>query len=238
MAFWGYIIGFGLTLVGSYLLIAKALGPESASRNLHHALPWIVVGFAIALIPFLARLGGQIVWNVLYAGYVISMMGWLLYWPRRKQKAGALLLDVGRTWHNKFLLWIGIAEVAVAAFITWVSWVSLTEFSDPSNTVVDAFLKIIFWWTLALLIVSLGLNKLELRENGLCFLYNLVPWQRMKSYTWEVDYPNTLTIRLRPRLMFFPDTMSIKVPEAHRHNIDQVLQTHIPFSPPDSLALS
>ncbi|MGD1953473.1 MAG: hypothetical protein ACFB14_28075 [Leptolyngbyaceae cyanobacterium] len=238
MAFWGYILVVGLTLVGSYLLLTRVMGQEAASRNLRYALPWIVVGFAIAVIPFLVTLGGQIVWSVLYLGYVVSIGVWLLHWPRRKRKAGALLLNAGRTWHNKFLFWIGIAEVGVATMITWISWVSLTEFADTSNGVVHTSLAVAFWWTLALLIVFLGLNKLELRENGLCFLYNVVPWKRMKSYTWEVTHPSTLTIRVRPRLIFLPDTMSIKVPEMYRDDIDRVIQTYIPFSPPDSLALS
>ena len=238
MAFLAYITVIGLTLVGSYVLLTRTMGQEAASRNLRFSLPWVVTGFMIALIPFLVTLGGQTVWSVLYLIYVVSMGVWWLTWPKRKRQAGALLLNAGRTWHNKIMFWIGIAEVGVAAVITWISWVSLTAFADPSNTVVHTSLKVAFWWTLALLIISLGLNRLELRKNGLCFLYNVVPWQRMRSYTWETTHPNTLTIRVQPRVIFWPDTMSIKVPEKYRDDIDRILQTYIPFSPPDSLALS
>ncbi|MFG6102001.1 hypothetical protein U2F10_07090 [Leptothoe sp. EHU-05/26/07-4] len=238
MAFLGYIVVVSLALLGSYFLLANAVGKEAANRNMGYALPWILVGVAIAFTPFLITIGGQLVWSFFYISYIVSIGVWLFSWPVRKRKAGSLLLDAGRTWHNKMLLWIGLAEVVVALVITWIMVTSPAGISDTSNVVVYIPLKIAFWWTLAMLIISLGLNKLELRENGLCFMYNAIPWQRMKSYCWEVTHPNTLTIRVRPRVVFLPHTMSIRVPQEHRDAMDRVLQTHIPFSPPDTLALS
>ncbi|ESA36887.1 hypothetical protein N836_04830 [Leptolyngbya sp. Heron Island J] len=236
--FFGYIIFIGLVLGAGYLIVARTMGQPVAKRNIGYALPWMLVGLAIALIPTLVTLGGPTIWNSFYLTYVILTGLWLISWPLRKRKAGGLLLNAGRTWHNKCLFWIGLVEVVVAAIITWISWVSLTDFPNASNTVVHTSLKIAFWWMLAILIVSLGLNRLELRENGLCFLYNFIPWQRMKSYAWETNYPNTLTIRLQPRMVFLPGIMSIRVPEAQRDRIDQILKDCISFSPPDSLALS
>lgn len=157
----------------------------------------------------------------------IGMGFWLLSWPVRKRKAGHLLLNAGRTWHNKMLFWIGIAEIAVAAVITWVSVVTLTDLPDISSAIAPAFTKISFWWMVALFIVSVGLNKLELRENGLCFLYTAIPWRRMTSYTWETSYPDILTIRVQPRLLLLPRLMRIRIPAAHRHEIDRIVQTYI-----------
>ena len=236
--FFGYIIFISLVLLGGYLLVARTMGPTVARRNIGYALPWMLVGLALSLTPALVALGGPIIWSSFYLSYVIIVGLWLVSWPLRKRKAGELLLNAGRTWHNKCLFWIGLIEVVIAAMITWISWVSLTEFSNTSNTVVHSSLKVSFWWMLAILIVSLGLNRLELRENGLCFFFNFIPWQRMQSYTWESSHPETLTIRVQSRIFFLPGTMSIRVPEAQRDRIDHVLKDYIPFSPPDSLALS
>ncbi|MEM9977183.1 MAG: hypothetical protein AAF808_06090, partial [Cyanobacteria bacterium P01_D01_bin.2] len=82
----------------------------------------------------------------------------------------------------------------------------------------------------AVFLLSAGLNRLELRENGMCFLYTFIPWQRMKAYTWEASAPNTLTVRIKPRLPLLSDCMSIRVPKACRDDVDQVLHTHIPIS--------
>ena len=77
-------------------------------------------------------------------------------WPVRKRKAGSLQLNVGRTWHNRMLFWIGLAEFAIAAIITWVSWITLTEIASSSTEVIQLSLKVAFWWVLAICIFSLG----------------------------------------------------------------------------------
>lgn len=236
--FLAYGVFVGLVLVLGHVLLARAIGPAAARRNMGHVLPWMFVGFAIAFTVFLLAPLRQTGWSFFYLTYVISSGLWLLSWPWRKRRAGGLLLNAGRTWHHKVLFSVGILEVLIAAIITGLTWVAMTDFVNTSSTVAQLSLKATFWWTVALCILSLGLNKLELRENGLCFLYTVTPWQRMKSYTWETAYPNTLTIRIKPRFPFLPDSMSIRVPGAHRGAIDQIIQTHVPIGTTDSLVLS
>ncbi|MBE9068006.1 hypothetical protein IQ260_15250 [Leptolyngbya cf. ectocarpi LEGE 11479] len=236
--FLSYILSVGLSLLVGYGLLVKAMGQSAARRQMSHALPWIVLGFAIAFTSAFTAVWKQSVWSFIHLAYIISVSLWLLIWPVRKRKAGSLQLNVGRTWHNRMLFWIGIAEFAIAAMITWIAWLTLTEVANSSIEVAQLSLKVAFWWVLAAFIFALGLNKLELRDNGLCFLYNFIPWQRMKSYTWDTNYPNILVIQIHPRFVFLPASMNIRVPEQHRDAIDRVVQTYIPCSPPDSLALS
>lgn len=236
--FLSYILLVGLGLLVVYGLLVKTMGQPAARRQTRHALPWIVLGFAIAFISAFIAVWKQSGWSFIHLAYIISASLWLMSWPVRKRKAGSLQLNVGRTWHNRMLFWLGLAEFAIAAIITGVSWFTLTEIANSSTEVAQLSLKVAFWWALAAFIFSLGLNKLELRENGLCFLYNFMPWQRMNSYTWDTNYPNILVIQIHPRFVFLPASMNIRVPKRHRDAIDRIVQTYIPLSPPDSLALS
>lgn len=236
--FLSYILSVGLSLLVGYGVLVMAMGRPTARRQMNHALPWIVIGIAIAFASAFIAVWKQSGWSFIHLAYIISASLWLVSWPMRKRKAGSLQLNVGHTWHNRMLFWLGIAEFAIAAIITGVSWVTLTAVANSSTEVAQLSLKVAFWWVLATFIFSLGLNKLELRDNGLCFLYNFIPWQRMKSYTWDTNYANILVIQIQPRFVFLPASMNIKVPEQHRDAIDRVIQTYIPGSPPDSLALS
>lgn len=236
--FLSYIIFAGLIFLSGYLIVAKAVGKQAARCNIGHALPWILFGLAIALTSAYVAHWKQSGWSFIHIAYITSVCGWLLGWPVRKRNAGTLLLNAGRTWHNQVLLWVGVAEGAIAAIITWVSWGTLTDVANTSTTVAQLSLKIAFWWMVAAFIISLGLNRLELRENGICFFYNLIPWLRMKSYSWDADYTDTLVILIHPRFAFLPASIAIKVPAKHRDDVDRIIQSQIPFSPPDSLALS
>ncbi|MGD1855212.1 MAG: hypothetical protein ACFB2W_13295 [Leptolyngbyaceae cyanobacterium] len=236
--FLSYVLSVGLGLLAGYGLLVKAMGQPAARRQTNQALPWIVLGFAIAFTSAFVAAWKQSGWSFIHLAYIISASLWLVSWPVRKRRAGSLQLNVGRTWHNRMLFWLGLAEFAIAAVITGIAWLTLTEVAQSSTEVAQLALKVAFWWVLAAFIFSLGLNQLELRENGLCFLYNFIPWQRMKSYAWDTNYPNILVIQMRPRFAFLPASTNIRVPEQRRDAIDRVIQTHIPLSSPDSLALS
>ncbi|MEM9908763.1 MAG: hypothetical protein AAF921_27515, partial [Cyanobacteria bacterium P01_D01_bin.44] len=125
---------------------------------------------------------------------------------------------------SRFLLWIGLLEGIVAAYMTWSS-LSIRDFYSGGS--VSTLVGIIFWWTLTVFFIALGLNNLELRKNGVCFMYTVIPWSRMLSYGWETSKPTTLTIRLKPRLSVLPDFMSVNVPKPHRGAIDRIVAIYI-----------
>ena len=238
MAWFLSCIIFVCLVVLSGYLTARAMGKKAAFRIIGQTLPWMLLGLAIVATSSYVAYWKQSGWSFVHIAYIITVSLWLLSWPVRKRKAGRRLLNAGRTWHNQVLFWVGIAEGAIAAIITWVSWATLMDPANTSTTVAQLSLKIAFWWMIAVFIVSLGLSRLELRENGISFLYQVIPWQRMKVYTWDTVYANTLVIQVYPRLVLLPASMSIKVPENHRDAIDRIIQTRIPFTPPDSFALS
>ena len=222
----GLVLLSVLLISGGHWLTRTALGSFTANRNLRYVLPWLLLGM---LVPLVISLLDSYALNVLYALYAVTVLLWLLSWPLRSRKAGDLLFNAGRTWNNKLLFWIGSLEVGVAAVITWVSLIAIADLPDTPEPMAQLS-KVLFWWTFAVFLLSVGLNRLELRENGMCFLYTFVPWRRMKAYTWETSAPNTLTVRIKPRLPLLSGYMSIRVPKSCRDDVDQVLQTHVPIS--------
>ncbi|MEL6604815.1 MAG: hypothetical protein AAFP20_16510 [Cyanobacteria bacterium J06614_10] len=216
-----------LTMGCGYLWVKQGLGPEAAHRNLRYTLPWLLTGFAIAAVLPLFAFPLSRSWNLLYLLPVIIFSIWGLRWPHRKQRAGDLLLNAGRTWYNKTLFWIGILEGGVATFITWLSFGRLFQ----SATVIDKSLqlpRVAFWWTIAIVLVSLGLSNLEIREKGLCFLYGVIPWRQIRAYRWEASQPNTLTVYYVERRFFLRSSfISIRVPAKFRDSIDQIVAANL-----------
>ncbi|MEM8505889.1 MAG: hypothetical protein AAF716_22385 [Cyanobacteria bacterium P01_D01_bin.1] len=200
------------------------------NQNIRYSLPWLLLGLVLTFaVPSIASLLPEkdlSSWNVLYLLPTFGFGLWGLSWPYRKQKAGALLFDAGRTWQNKILFWVGIVESGVATFVTWLS----IERMIASPTTVERLLqmpRVIFWWTIAILLLSLGLSKLELRKNGFCFLYTFLPWRRVSAYSWEPSQPDVWTVRVRRRLLLWSNLISIRVPREGRDEIARIADTYV-----------
>ena len=227
--FWGFLTFFVVLMAGSfwfgYVAAERMVGREAARRNLRYAVPWLLFGLAFAfVIPLLGRYG-WVSFCILYAG---ETSAWLISWFFRKQEAGSLLADIGRTSQNKFMFWIGLIEVAVAVLYTW-SFFTLVSNGVPEYTSLELEgSKVILWWSLASFLIAIGLNKLEFRENGTCFMYSFIKWQRINSYTWEPAKLNVLTIRFKPHFPLFPGLMSIAIPAKHKDVVARILDERLP----------
>jgi hypothetical protein len=204
----------------------RMIGHEAARRNLRYAVPWLLFGFALAFtIPLFGRYG----WVSFYILYAVGISIWLISWFFRKQEAGALLIDIGRTSQNKFVFWIGLFEVAVAVLQTWLFFMLVSNGIPKYTSLELEISRLVFWWSVASFFVAIGLNKLELRENGICFMYSLIKWQRINSYDWELVKPNVLTIRFKPRFPLSPGSMSIAIPEEHKKDVvSHILDEQLP----------
>ncbi|NER83701.1 MAG: hypothetical protein F6K42_29975 [Leptolyngbya sp. SIO1D8] len=211
----------------SYFVGSKLVGPEATQRNLRYFLPWFGLVWAIALIIPTVGQWGNFSWSVFALLYVVGVIAWLLSWPLREKAAGHLLLNAGRSKQSKFIFWVGLFEVGVAAVITWVSVTMLLTFPEETNSF-SKITQILFWWTVAAFFLAVGLNKLQVRENGICFMYTFISWSRMKSYRWEASTPTTLTIRMKPFLPILPGYVSIHIPNRYRDEVERIFETHIP----------
>lgn len=226
--FWGFLIFCVVLMAGSlwfgYVAAERMVGREAARRKLRYTIPSLLFGFALALvIPLLGKYG----WVSFYILYSIGIGAWLISWFFRKQEAGSLLADTGRSSQNKFMFWIGLIEVAVAVLQTWLFF-TLVSNGVPKYTSLEMEVsKLIFWWSFASFFIAIGLNKLEFRENGICFMYSFIKWQRINLYKWEPTKPNVLTIRVKPLFPLLPGFMSIAIPAKHKDVADGILDERL-----------
>ncbi|MBD1862361.1 MULTISPECIES: DUF5673 domain-containing protein [Trichocoleus] len=226
--FWVLLIFF-VVIVGSlwfgYLTEEKMVGPEAARRNSRSATPlflfWLPLsGFALF---FVVEQLGRYGWVSFHILYAVSISAWWMSWFFRKQEAGSLLADVGRTPQSKFLFWIGLLQVALVVFQTWLFFTSTLTRSPEYSSLYLEISRLVLWWSIAGFTIAVGLNKLEFRENGICLVHSLMRWQRINSYTWETDKSNVLTIRFKPRFPLLPSFASLAIPANHQEVVSRIL---------------
>ncbi|MGK7926837.1 MAG: DUF5673 domain-containing protein, partial [Spirulina sp.] len=188
-------------------------------------LPWMLLGLAIACS---ISLFGKYGWVSFCIFYAVGVGILILSWVFQKQKAGILLLDIGKNAQNKFFLWIGLFEVVGASIMTWSFFEGVSQGFLQSASLSTEVAQLTLFWSFAVFFVALGLNKLELREKGICFMSSFIAWQRIESYSWEKLKPNTLTIRFQPRYPLFPGFMSMAIPARHKDAVSHILNERLP----------
>ncbi|MBW4490890.1 MAG: hypothetical protein KME12_24255 [Trichocoleus desertorum ATA4-8-CV12] len=230
--FWALSIFFVVLIAGSfwsgYLTEEQMLGREAARRNSRDAITlflfFLLPGFALIYVVQLLGSYGWVTFHILYA---VAISAWWISWFFRKQKAGFLLADAGRSPQSKFLFWLGLIEVAFLVFVTWLFLrPALNE--TPEYVSLEALSRLVYWWSIVSFCLALGLNKLEFRENGICYMYSLMRWQRINSYTWETDKSNVLTIRFKPRFPLLPNFTSLAIPVKHKEMVSRILAEQLP----------
>jgi hypothetical protein len=224
----GFLIGLifmAISLGIGFAIAERMLGREAAQRNLRYSLPLLLFGF---LIGFLFFSLGKYGWISFYILCAVGNSIWLLSWFFRKQEAGALLLNIGKTSQNKFFFWFGLIEVAFTGSMTWSFFRQVSGELPQYNSLGTEVAQLVLFWSLAISFISLGLSKLEFRENGICFMLSFIAWQRVKSCNWEQDKPNTLTIRFKPRYPLIPEFISMSIPAKHRDDVSHILNKQLP----------
>ena len=232
--FWVFLIFFIVIMaigLGRRDAIAKGMtGREAAQRSLRYVFFCSLFGLAMSLL--ISSLG-KYSWVIFFISPVgISI--WLLSWAIRQQEAGALLLDVGKTSQNKLFFWVGLFQVAGAGFTTWLFSEQVSRGLSQYRSLDTQASILACYWGAAIFFMALGLNKLEFRENGTCFMFSFIAWKRVQSYHWEQSKPNTLTIRFKPRYFRSPGLMSMAILAKHRDAVSHILSERLPDKASDS----
>lgn len=224
---WQFVAFFlgliALTLIFGYLVTRALLGPEAARRNLSYGGVWLGVGAAIALLLSFAGRYGLV---ILYGLYTLAILAWLLSWPQRKKQAGELLHEVGRTSQNKILFWLGLVQAGLAIAMTLSILDQITGALVTTGGIVSGLVEISFWWALALLFILLGRSDLEIRNNGLCYLYAWQPWERIQAFGWDDD-TNTLILKVHPRTFASRRYTTFDIPATQKETVDQLLDDYL-----------
>ncbi|MBP5971376.1 hypothetical protein HW132_01155 [Brasilonema sp. CT11] len=215
----------------AYAISYRTIGRQAAQRRLGRTALFILLAFFVSFgLHFLGKHGflgkyGSISFNFLFAAFVVL---WLLSWNWRKRKAGALLLDVGRFSRSKLMLWVGVLEALFAVFNTWSAINKISTGLESDTNLVEVIAQPVFLWSLAIYFLSMGLSRLEFRENGICYMLSVVKWEKLTSYWWSQDKPNIVTIEFKqPPYLLSTGLRSLRIPSAHRDGVKQILAEHL-----------
>lgn len=185
---------------------------------------WLVFGLTLGFLTSFLGKYGWIGFATLCTGGVSL---WLLTWLFTRKEAGALLLNAEQSSRPK-LFGLGILQMAVGLAVFIICLFFLQVSSGLSRyTSLEELSRLGFQWSSGVYFVALVISNLEFRENGICHMYSLISWQRIKSYTWEQSKPNTLTIRFKPRFPLFPRSMSMAIPSQHRDSVSYILNERL-----------
>ncbi|WP_171975985.1 hypothetical protein [Brasilonema sennae] len=209
----------------AYAISYRTIGRQAAQRRLGRSALLILLAFFVAL--GLGSLGkyGSISFNFLFAAFVAL---WLLSWNWRKRKAGALLLDVGRFSQSKLMLWVGVLEALFAVFNTSSAINKISTGLGNDTKLLEVISQPVLFWSLAIYFLSMGLSRLEFRENGICYMLSVVKWEKLTSYWWSQDKPNIVTIEFKqPPYLLSTGLRSLRIPSAHRDAVKQILAEHL-----------
>jgi hypothetical protein len=227
---------FFVVLIAGSICLGCALGMlivgrDNALRNLRLSTPGLIfsflLGMTIYIVILLFRSYPWVNFYSLSSGVCIAS---LIVGFCRKQEVGALLADMGKpkASSNKSMLRIGLIGIAFALLQTWAFFTNLSH-GIPENTSLELEVsEQIFWFSLVIYSITLGLDKPKFGENGIYFIFSFAKWQKINSYTWDPLRPNVLMILFKTGFPLWPGFMNIPIPAQHRDMVDSILDERLP----------
>ncbi|MBD2519733.1 hypothetical protein H6G93_33215 [Nostoc sp. FACHB-973] len=211
-----------------YTITTRAVGNQKASRELLYTLPWILVSFALVLIIY--RLGkyGSLTLLIIYAVYLASYLIYLLTWHWRKKQAGYLLLNIGRLSRNKRLIGVTLISVLFASLYS-ASFIyeALTKGFSYDSLALSHLAGVLILWSSVIILISRSLSRLEFTENGICYMFSFVKWEKVTSYSWEKGINNVLIIGFQPRFPFIRFYWRLLIPLGYKDTVKQILTQYL-----------
>ncbi len=234
-SFWVFfLVCFGVLLAISlgigYVVSVRMGGHEAAQRYLRNAIPFSLIGLSLAFIfVFIFPVLGNYGWLIFSINIILAVSYgiYLLTWYWRKRQAGSLLLKVGQLSANKLFFQVGVFQSLIATLYSALFIYQVSTGFSSSDSLANSLTTLLNGWTLAIVFVSFGLSGLELRENGICYMFGLIKWERITSYVWERSQNSNVTIRLKRRFPLLPGFGSFPILSTHRDAVDQILRTHV-----------
>jgi hypothetical protein len=223
--FWVLFFLLAFILGISYISTADMMGHEVAQRTIRLTLILFLLLIPLGFLLYLLGDYGLVGFQIFVAVTVIIS---LLSWPFRKQKAGILLLDIGKN-EDLWVAQVGLG-LAYSAFVGHNAWSFFRQASTGNlqyASLVTKGVDFALWFSLGILWIFQGFSKTEFRTNGICTYFRFISWRRMKSYNWEPSKPNILTIRYKPRFPLFPTWMSWPIPIRYKEALNQILNERL-----------
>jgi hypothetical protein len=226
----GELIVFALaiiTLLGvGYSKTKKASDPEAARKEFVYKIAFIFSSIALLwTLPFF-WVYSWAAFNFAYFGLVILAIG---SWRFRKRKAGALLADFGRTIQNKLFLRNGLLGALMALLMTvlLISSSYIQSSSTPNVARLTLISFVFCFWATAIFNIAVGVSKLEFCKQGICYMFSVIKWRKVISYTWESGKSEVLMLKIKPLLPILPARMGITISDAQKDRVIQILNDRL-----------
>jgi hypothetical protein len=158
----------------------------------------------------------------------------IVTWLRSRGKAGALLLDLGRS--RKQVAWGStLGALGGLSAMWWLVFVqnpnlwyrrmlilASTTGAELSANLVFTGLIALVWVSFYISILSLflALSRMEIREHGLLYFFDALRWEGIASYEWGGKSGYTLIVRRRGRWGW---KIRLPIPPEHKEATEDVL---------------
>lgn len=194
----------------------RVVGKRIANREFNLSLFIILAVFLLFSILSASRLDDWVLdsSNLVYVFFTISY--WIIIFNLiiQKQRAGEILLDMGRSPDSLITVLLGV--FALIGYL-YVAFLERETILDSTEEQIRAFFQI----TLALSIILSGFRRMFFTRAG--FLWgNLIRYENIASYSWEYDKPNVLSLVLKKRI-WFQKVINIPVPMELKNTVKMIL---------------
>ena len=153
----------------------------------------------------------------MYVFWLVSLIGFSVYWARGYFLAGPLLLDCGphRT-SSHFRLIAGFGLVIGI-------WTLVQSISNGGGR---GFTGAFYWLIISAYFFAKSYGRLQLRQNGIWQYWGLLRWEDIGSYHWEGQSPPTLVVNAKRR-SWIPLQGAMSVSPHLKQPFDNILHEHV-----------
>ncbi|MBI3172323.1 MAG: hypothetical protein HYZ25_01290 [Chloroflexi bacterium] len=194
----------------------RVVGKRIANREFNLSLFIILAVFL--LFSILSSLRSDSWWSdsltLLFVFLTISSWISLFALTIKKQRAGEILLDMGRSPDSLFTVSLGVLNLILFLFIVFLE----------KETILNSIKEQIRWFfMLSSILVTIisRLRRMLFTETGF-FWWNLIRYENIASYSWEYDKPNVLSLVLKKRI-WFQGVINIPVPMELKNTVKMIL---------------
>lgn len=146
----------------------------------------------------------------------LTIIYWIIIFEPiiQKQKAGELLLDMGRSPYSLISILLG------ALVLIGYLYIAFLEKETILGSIKEQ-IHVFFQISLTLVLIISGLRKMFFTETGFLW-WSLIRYENIASYSWEYDKPNVLSLVLKKRI-WFQKVISIPVPIELKNTVKIIL---------------
>jgi hypothetical protein len=223
------LVPITVSMAIGYVVLQRTVGRETTHRGLKRAAP-IMLFFIILAVTISFIAGGHFTYLVIGFGFILALLLclWMITWKERKNKAGTLILNIGKLPTSRAYFRVGVLNGVVSGFITFLAIYQISIARTISVIELQSISQAILSWSMAIYFILLGLSKLEFRENGICYMLSLLKWDNLAAYRWNKEKLNILTIRFKqPRFFLSSKFWSVEIPSQNRDAVERILELHL-----------